>query len=464
MNLLEAKFLTMSVLGLVSIVLGLLPRMIIKKLGLTMSSTGDVMSSFTRTALSGILCFGGGVLMGTGFLHLLPEVHEGWQRYTKENDIDVNLPLGIVVICAGFFLVYFVEELAHLMADRHAHNITDVSIHRAVSIRGCPVSLEGPAPPCESSGCQKADSEASCQDSTICQLDCDVKEFCRDVTEGGECSSKKCSPAEGTCTPIRHLETIERNDGYGTFGTVDSQKNRAKGDLEHVAENHMVNCNLHCGNQKSKVLHCTIEGDDSSQKRSLSSGQQSHDLHHHHGLMMENGHCVGAPLRGLLFIIALSLHEILEGVAVGLQKNQSGVLQLFAAVASHKFVISFCVGLEFSTSGIRLLRHIIYILVFSLVTPLGIGIGIFMTVASSSEENLDDSLSSLIMQGLACGTILYVAFFEILERERSKSTVGLIQWMLLVFGFCAIMGLQLLAVDPDFELDRSKSNVTIQET
>lgn len=87
-----------------------------------------------------------------------------------------------------------------------------------------------------------------------------------------------------------------------------------------------------------------------------------------------------------------------------------------------------------------------------------------MTVASSSEENLDDSLSSLIMQGLACGTILYVAFFEILERERSKSTVGLIQWMLLVFGFCAIMGLQLLAVDPDFELDRSKSNVTIQET
>lgn len=180
----------------------------------------------------------------------MPEVHEGWQRYTKENDIDVNLPLGIVVICAGFFLVYFVEELAHLMADRHAHNITDVSIHRAVSIRGCPVSLEGPAPPCESSGCQKADSEASCQDSTICQLDCDVKEFCRDVTEGGECSSKKCSPAEETCTAIRHLDTIERNDGYGTFGTVDSQKNRAKRDLEHVAENHMVNCNLHCGNQK----------------------------------------------------------------------------------------------------------------------------------------------------------------------------------------------------------------------
>lgn len=104
---------------------------------------------------------------------------------------------------------------------------------------------------------------------------------------------------------------------------------------------------------------------------SQSGGNHSHDLHHHHGLMMGNGHCVGAPLRGLLFIVALSLHEILEGVAVGLQKNQSGVLQLFAAVASHKFVISFCVGLELSTSGVKVLMHTIYILVFSLVTPLG---------------------------------------------------------------------------------------------
>ena len=68
MNLLESKLLTMSVLGLVSIFLGLLPEVIVRKLGLktlTQSSTGDVMSPFTKTIVSGILCFGGGVLMGT---------------------------------------------------------------------------------------------------------------------------------------------------------------------------------------------------------------------------------------------------------------------------------------------------------------------------------------------------------------------------------------------------------------
>lgn len=179
---------------------------------------------------------------------MLPEVHEGWQKYAKENGIDINLALGIVVICGGFFLVYFVEELAHLMADRHAHNKEDVSIHRAVSIRGCPVSLEGPAPPCEPSGCQKSDGDASCQGSTICQLDCTEKEFCRDVTEGEGCSSSKCysSKTGSACSAIHNnLDPIERNDGYGTFGPAESSV------LPQVQENnHLVNRNPHSGSSQ----------------------------------------------------------------------------------------------------------------------------------------------------------------------------------------------------------------------
>ena len=177
---------------------------------------------------------------------MLPEVYEGWQKYTKDNEIDINLALGIVVICGGFFLVYFVEELAHLMADRHVHNKEDVSIHRAVSIRGCPVSLEGPAPPCEPSSCHKSDGDASCQDSTICQLDCNDKEFCRDVTEGEECSSSKCYSSIATCSVIHNFEPA---DGYGTFSPADSQKNPDT--HQQLQENkHLVNRNPHNGNSQ----------------------------------------------------------------------------------------------------------------------------------------------------------------------------------------------------------------------
>jgi len=43
----------------------MIPIMIVKWLKWTPSSTGDALSPMARDVLSGILCFGGGVLMGT---------------------------------------------------------------------------------------------------------------------------------------------------------------------------------------------------------------------------------------------------------------------------------------------------------------------------------------------------------------------------------------------------------------
>lgn len=129
---------------------------------------------------------------------------------------------------------------------------------------------------------------------------------------------------------------------------------------------------------------------------------------------------------------------------------------------TDRYVISFCVGMQLATSGITPLIQTFYIAVLSLVTPLGKakhfiskhsrlvlsrsswvpGIGIGIWIMSVSDGDVGDSLVSAVFQGLACGTILYVTFFEILERERSKSTAGLLQWSLLVLGFLCILGLQ----------------------
>ena len=58
-----------------------------------------------------------------------------------------------------------------------------------------------------------------------------------------------------------------------------------------------------------------------------------------------------AALRGFLVILALSLHAIFEGIALGLTGTENSVWFLFFAIASHKFVISFCVGMQFVSSG-----------------------------------------------------------------------------------------------------------------
>ena len=58
-----------------------------------------------------------------------------------------------------------------------------------------------------------------------------------------------------------------------------------------------------------------------------------------------------AALRGFLVILALSLHAVFEGIALGLTKTSNGAWFLFFAISCHKYVISFCIGMQFISSG-----------------------------------------------------------------------------------------------------------------
>ena len=67
---------------------------------------------------------------------------------------------------------------------------------------------------------------------------------------------------------------------------------------------------------------------------------------------------------------------------------------LVTAVASHKLVVGFCLGVELSTGG-RLRNTVIAILVFSLGSVLGIGIGIGLV----DMESIEGGLLLPILQG-----------------------------------------------------------------
>lgn len=241
MELIETKIVSMVLLGSLSIVLGMIPIAIVKRLRWG-SSGGQAMSWSTQALISGLLCFGGGVLMGTGLVHMLPEVHEGFEQVKKLRQMHTDLPLGLIVVCAGFFLVYLVEEIVHLISDRHAHNQTDVSLHRAVSIRGCTVSREGPAAPCSSSSAAISE-QVECRQNSICELNCSDQEFCRDVSSAAGTDNAVCSHASNDQLVSSGAHEDERvtqviihakgpsaaNDCYGTFRPIsdDSQHERA---------------------------------------------------------------------------------------------------------------------------------------------------------------------------------------------------------------------------------------------
>jgi zinc transporter ZupT len=51
-----------------------------------------------------------------------------------------------------------------------------------------------------------------------------------------------------------------------------------------------------------------------------------------------------SSLRVFLVLVALSVHSLLEGMAVGLEDTSVGVWQLFLAIAIHSTAIVFCIG------------------------------------------------------------------------------------------------------------------------
>ncbi|CAD7087916.1 unnamed protein product [Hermetia illucens] len=142
----------------------------------------------------------------------------------------------------------------------------------------------------------------------------------------------------------------------------------------------------------------------------------------------ENESMLISSLRGLLVVLALSLHALFEGLAVGLQPTADQVWTVTGAVSGHKLVLAFVIGIELIAAKVRPWLAYVYVFIFIIVAPIGIAIGIGVT---SSESAV---VPSVIIQGLASGTLLYAAFFEILFKERS----GLWTYAGFVLGFFTI--------------------------
>uniref|UniRef100_A0A182W0T4 C-type lectin domain-containing protein n=1 Tax=Anopheles minimus TaxID=112268 RepID=A0A182W0T4_9DIPT len=104
-------------------------------------------------------------------------------------------------------------------------------------------------------------------------------------------------------------------------------------------------------------------------------------------------------------LLALCMHSLLEGLAIGVQNSGPKVLLLLGAVSAHKFVVGFALGVELCTYNARQrCSHVLQVLTFSLGSVAGIGIGMGL-------DGLNETLTNLIMpilQGLAGGTLLYV--------------------------------------------------------
>jgi len=316
MNLVETKVLVLSILAVVSFLIGLATIPLRKILGLQNNEVGRRQKIITSV----LLCFGGGVLFATCMLHIMPEVGHALEPKAEEMEAEY---LPHLIVCCGFFMIYLVEEVVDLVVggQGHGHGHGD-DIQRSLSIRK-----------------NKNDKRSSV--SSTSHNDKEIQD---------------------------NIETIE-------------------------------------GQQKPK---------------SSTTG----------------------ALRDFFTILALSLHAVFEGLAVGLEGHTDDVWTLFTAIACHKFVIMFCVCMELLQKGASKFIFFSYLVIFSLISSIGIAIGMIIIEANGKGA---DTVLVATCQGIAGGTILYVVMFEILNRERVKEVQGLVQLLAVMLGFVAMLLVEIFA-------------------
>jgi len=166
--------------------------------------------------------------------------------------------------------------------------------------------------------------------------------------------------------------------------------------------------------------------------------------HSHDNIAVPTEAGIQAAARGFLVVLALSIHDMFEGMALGVARHQSSAWFLLLAFASHKWVISGCLGLKWARSALRPLIAVLYMTVFCIVSPIGIGIG--MALTDPEQEESANGVALIVVQGIATGSLLYVVFFEILEKERQKSVPGLLQVIGAASGFIFMVLLGLAEV------------------
>ena len=93
--------------------------------------------------------------------------------------------------------------------------------------------------------------------------------------------------------------------------------------------------------------------------------------------------------------------------------------------------------------GIKRLHVVVYIVILAVVTPVGVCIGILALVNASTAGKAQDFVIA-ILSGLAGGTLLYITFYEVLDREKlsKNGMTGLLGCLLIVAGFSAMAGLE----------------------
>ena len=153
-----------------------------------------------------------------------------------------------------------------------------------------------------------------------------------------------------------------------------------------------------------------------------------HDCNRHDCNLGHEHNNAGRQAVGWVLLLALGVHSLIEGVAVGVERGSS----LLIAIVAHKWVEAFSLGCAFyKSSGLSARKVGGLLLAYSSLTPIGIGIGLGL-------EDALEGRSIGVITGLCAGSFMYVATLHSVSGKDTHSRPGsssLLQLVALALGF-----------------------------
>jgi zinc transporter ZupT len=127
------------------------------------------------------------------------------------------------------------------------------------------------------------------------------------------------------------------------------------------------------------------------------------ELYHHHN--------AEHPAFAILAWAMLSIHSVMLGAALGLAQYNSMIIMLFLAIITHKWAESFAIAVQLNKSSMSTNKSMVFFLLFSLMTPIGIYIGWYFGHGIETHSLFDP-----ILIAASAGTFLYLGTLHGLER------------------------------------------------
>jgi zinc transporter 1/2/3 len=137
------------------------------------------------------------------------------------------------------------------------------------------------------------------------------------------------------------------------------------------------------------------------------------------------------PAYPFVLTLILSIHSILAGIALGAEPSFISSLAIFIAIVGHKGSAGFALAVSLQRTEVGRRAILNRIVFFSLMTPLGIGIGsVFVSLLTGTTSLGFEA----VFDSLAAGSFIYISAVDIIKEEFFEPYQRWFKFALLCLG------------------------------